>query len=582
MKKTVLDLIAIISQLRDFRTLFFVGTVVIIIHQLALAGVGALSFWISSKVVLDPHQSLTWLFAGLFTIATVHVVGYLLDAWWSHQLAYQVLASMRIDLYKVIERIAPKGMRGRRVADVTAAGMNDMEQLEWFFAHTVSVAVAAVVSPTVLLVILYSIIGPWALLIVVSIICSIGAPTLFANLQRRQGETVRAGLVGLKNLGLESVIGARELHVLGQKENHARRVWEATTRVQNQKLGQAVRKSVENALSGICVTAVSIALLAILTGKVIDGSLNPALLPVAVSLSTAIIIPVNALAGMLGIMGEVSACAARVNALFQTPDPMQNADLDHSHPLGQTANIDECAKHLLKYVKVNFSYDDKEVLRDISLDIAQGRTVAIIGPSGAGKTTLAYLAMRFYDPDSGHISYAGIPLTDVSPDDHRQRLALVPQDGHIFTGTFRSNLVFAKWDATDQELWDSIEAAGMTTLVKNLGGLDATIGDRGTSLSGGEKQRLMLARAFLRQPELLILDEPLANVDPQLEQAINHATGKLRTGRTTIVITHRLSSILIADTVVVVDEGRIINKGTHKELLKDEFYQNLLADQLNL
>lgn len=120
----------------------------------------------------------------------------------------------------------------------------------------------------------------------------------------------------------------------------------------------------------------------------------------------------------------------------------------------------------------------------------------------------------------------------------------------------------------------------MTTLVKDLGGLDSPIGDRGTSLSGGERQRLVLARAFLRSPELLILDEPLANIDPQLEQTINQASGALRTGRTTIVITHRLPSILTADTVIVVKDGRIHNRGTHEELLKDDFYRSLLANQL--
>ncbi|WP_295026630.1 ABC transporter ATP-binding protein [uncultured Mobiluncus sp.] len=577
MRKTLHDLFSIMGRLRDFRALFLASTLVIIIHQLALAGVGALSYWISSSIVVDIDYEITWLFAGLFTIAVVHALGYLMDAWWSHQLAYQVLASMRIDLYKVIQRIAPKGLKGRKIADVTAAGMNDMEQLEWFYAHTVAAALAALISPTILIIILYVLIGPWALLTLVSLFALVAAPALFATIQRRQGEKVRAGLAQLKSLGLESIIGIRELHVLGQKTKHANRVFKATTDVQNLKLHQAIRKSGETTLSSIVVTAVSITLLVVITGDVLNGTLNPAILPVAVSLAASSTIPVNTFAGMLGIMGEVSACAARVNDLMNAPDSIKTPTGNYT-PL--STSLENYPKRDLDYNQVSFKYDTEDVLADINLNIPDGQTVAIVGQSGAGKTTLAYLAMRFYDPTSGHIDFAGLPLTGIYPDEYRQHLALVPQDGHVFVGTFRTNLTLAKWDASDNELWEAIDAAGMTTLVKDLGGLDSPIGDRGTSLSGGERQRLVLARAFLRSPELLILDEPLANIDPQLEQTINQASGALRTGRTTIVITHRLPSILTADTVIVVKDGRIHNRGTHEELLKDDFYRSLLANQL--
>lgn len=573
MKKTLHDLFSIMGQLRDFRRLFIASTLVIVMHQLALAGVGALSYWISSTVVANVNSQISWLFAGLFTLALVHAFGYLLDAWWSHQLAYQVLASMRIDLYNVIEKIAPKGLKGKRIADVTAASMNDMEQLEWFFAHTASVAIAAVISPTILVTILYLLIGSWALLTLVSIASLIAAPALLAGIQRRQGEEVRVGLAELKSLGLESIIGIRELHVLGQNEKHNNRVYGATTRVQNQKLRQAIRKSVESTISSITITAASITLLAVITSKVLNGDLEPTLLPVAVSLTAAITIPVSSFAGMLGIMGEVSSCAARVTELMNTPDPIQTQGGEHL-----TLRSDKDRN--LTYNDVCFTYEVKEVLSGINLTIKQGQTVAIVGQSGAGKTTMAYLAMRFYDPTAGELDFAGIPLTSLDPDEYRKHLALVPQDGHVFVGSFRSNLTLAKWDATDEELWSAITAAGMTKLVEDLGGLDAPIGDRGTSLSGGEKQRLVLARAFLRQPELLILDEPLANIDPQLEQSINQASGQLRAGRTTIIITHRLPSIISSDCVVIMKDGEVYKTGTHQELLSDQFYKELLANQI--
>ena len=176
--------------------------------------------------------------------------------------------------------------------------------------------------------------------------------------------------------------------------------------------------------------------------------------------------------------------------------------------------------------------------------------------------------------------FDGVDLRGRQPDTYRQELALIPQDCHIFAGSIRNNLALARPEASDDDMWQALQAAQIGNLVESLGGLDARVGDRGATLSGGERQRIGIARAILRNPELLILDEPLANIDPFLEAQIAAHVKQLRSGRATIVIAHRLASIRIADSIVVLDAGKIVAHGTHDELISNDVYRKLLGDQI--
>ena len=574
MRRTISDLASIMGRLRDVRRLFVGSVLVIIIHQIALVLVSVVSVWITTRLVGGTaSDSPTALFVVLFALALAHAVGYLYDAWWSHQLAYQVLASMRIDLYAAIQRIAPRGLAGRRIGDLTAAAMNDMEQLEWFYAHTAPVAVAAVVNTIVIEAVLLELIGPLALLVLVSAGLLLLLPLLLSPLQRMQGERVRTGLSLLKSLGLESVVGARELYVLGQREEHTRRVLRATADVQRDKLHQALRRGTESALAGAGAAVINIVILVVLTGRAAEGTYPAHLLPVAVVLCGLATLPVSSLAGMMGIMGEVSSCAHRVQEILSAPDPVAGAPLPIPRRPGEDGD--------LVAQSVGCRYGADRVLADVDLVIPDGRTIALVGPSGAGKSTFAYLVMRFMDPDEGCMRFSGEDLRALDPDEHRRDVALVPQDGHVFTGTFRSNLRLAAWEADEESMWSCLRAAGLDGLVEDLGGLDAPVGDRGTGLSGGERQRLVLARAFLRQTRLLILDEPSANLDPALEREITSSAARLRKGRTTLVITHRMASMASADAVHVLDNGRVEAFGSHEDLVRASgLYRRILAEQL--
>jgi ATP-binding cassette, subfamily B, bacterial len=209
-----------------------------------------------------------------------------------------------------------------------------------------------------------------------------------------------------------------------------------------------------------------------------------------------------------------------------------------------------------------------EVLHDISFAIEPGQTVALVGSSGAGKSTLASLVPRLYDTDTGSVRLAGIDVRDLTFDSIRDTVSVVTQDGHLFHDTVRANLQFAAPEATEDELWDALTSARLARLVRSLpDGLDTVVGERGYRLSGGERQRLTIARLLLAKPRVVILDEATAHLDSESEVAVQEALAVALAGRTALVIAHRLSTIRAADLILVIEAGRVVERGTHAELL---------------
>jgi ABC-type multidrug transport system fused ATPase/permease subunit len=209
-----------------------------------------------------------------------------------------------------------------------------------------------------------------------------------------------------------------------------------------------------------------------------------------------------------------------------------------------------------------------EVLHDISFRVDPGQMVALVGSSGAGKSTIAQLIPRLYDVDSGAVRFDGIDVRDLSASSIRQAVGMVTQDGHLFHESLRSNLLLAKPGATDNELWDALRRARLEPLIRALpDGLDTVVGERGYRFSGGERQRLTIARLLLAHPRLVILDEATAHLDSTSEAAVQAALGEALTGRTAVVIAHRLSTVRAADLILVIEAGRIVERGTHRELM---------------
>jgi ATP-binding cassette subfamily C protein len=209
-----------------------------------------------------------------------------------------------------------------------------------------------------------------------------------------------------------------------------------------------------------------------------------------------------------------------------------------------------------------------EVLRGVSFRAEPGQTVALVGSSGAGKSTIAQLLPRLYDTDEGVVRIGGIDVRDLSADTLRDTLGMVTQDGHLFHESVRANLLLARPEATEEDLWDALRRSRLDGLVASLpDGLDTVVGERGYRLSGGERQRLTIARLLLARQRVVILDEATAHLDNTSEAAVQEALVEALEGRTAVVIAHRLSTVRAADLILVVENGRIVERGTHQELL---------------
>jgi ATP-binding cassette subfamily B protein len=228
------------------------------------------------------------------------------------------------------------------------------------------------------------------------------------------------------------------------------------------------------------------------------------------------------------------------------------------------------ARGELQFQDVDFRYPTRRevaALSGFNLAVRAGETLAVVGPSGAGKSTLFQLAQRFYDPEGGAILLDGVDLREADPAEIRERMALVPQETVIFAASARDNLRYGRWDATDDALWAAAEAANAAEFLRKLPqGLDTFMGEGGARLSGGQRQRIAIARAMLRDAPLLLLDEATSALDAESERLVQDSIERLVKDRTTIVIAHRLATVRAADRIIVMEQGRIVEQGTHDSL----------------
>jgi ATP-binding cassette subfamily B protein len=220
---------------------------------------------------------------------------------------------------------------------------------------------------------------------------------------------------------------------------------------------------------------------------------------------------------------------------------------------------------------VHFAYDpEREILKGVAFDVPAGRTVAVVGPSGAGKSTISRLIFRFYDVSAGRILIDGQDIRDVTQTSLRAAIGMVPQDTVLFNDTIRYNIRYGRWHATDEEVEEAARKAQIDDFIRaSPHGYETEVGERGLKLSGGEKQRVAIARTILKGPPILLLDEATSALDSYTEKEIQDALDRASQGRTTLVIAHRLSTVVNADEILVLDEGRVVERGTHYELLAE-------------
>ena len=496
------------------------------------------------------------------------------ESWRSHDMAYRLLARIRVDLYRALERRAPAYLLQRRSGDLVSLGTQDVETIEYFFAHVVAPALVALLVPLTVLVALACIAWPTALVLLPFLAYAALAPVFARREVDALGSRARAELGGLNAFMVDTVQGMGELIAFGATRDR-RKVFEAQiagyqrTRVAlNADLSfQAARQEAISALGGTSVL-VAAALL------VHSQAFEPALLPLVALLSSAAFIPVSELAQAARQLADSVASTRRVYAVHVEPVPVVDGPKLLPRSAGEPG---------LEFAGVAFSYDRSgpAVLEGIDFKVPAGARIALVGSSGAGKTTIANLMLRFWDPAQGRITIDGQDLRDMKIDSLREQIALVAQDTYLFNATVAENILLARPDASAADLRLAIRRAALEDFVASLpAGLETNVGERGVQLSGGQRQRISIARAFLRNAPILILDEATSHLDAASEAHIRKALDELMANRTTIVIAHRLSTIRAADEILVMRDGRIVERGTHRDLVQlGGFYARLVGHQ---
>jgi ATP-binding cassette subfamily B protein len=279
------------------------------------------------------------------------------------------------------------------------------------------------------------------------------------------------------------------------------------------------------------------------------------------------------LAGAFGNLSEVYGDLLRAAGASERLSELLHAQPDIAAP-AKPAPLPEPAQGALEFDGVTFHYPTRpeaSALNDFSLKVRPRERLALVGPSGAGKTTIFQLAERFYDPQAGRVLFDGVDLKEADPADVRQRIALVPQETVMFAASARDNLRYGNWNATEDQIWQAARDAHAEEFLRALPeGLDTYLGEGGARLSGGQRQRIAIARALLRDAPLLLLDEATSALDAESERLVQEALDRLMADRTTIVIAHRLATVRAADRIVVMDRGRIVEEGTHAALTSRE------------
>lgn len=318
---------------------------------------------------------------------------------------------------------------------------------------------------------------------------------------------------------------------------------------------------------------VTIAVLLIYGGKlVLNGSLLGASFLAYIGMAYNILTPAKSISKASYSVKKGDAAAERVLEVLETKNPITSK---------QEAVLKNTFEDKISIEKINFAYEDDKVLKNFSLQVPKGKTVALVGQSGSGKSTIANLLTRFYDVQHGSIKIDEIDIKDLNLQSLRNLMGLVTQDSILFNDTIKNNLLLGKEDATDKEIIEALKVANAYEFVKDLPqGIHTNIGDSGNKLSGGQKQRLSIARAVLKNPPIMVLDEATSALDTESERLVQQALENMMQNRTSVVIAHRLSTIQKADTIVVMQKGEIVEQGNHEQLLaKNGMYSKLVQMQ---
>lgn len=482
----------------------------------------------------------------------------------SHVAAFRILVDLRDEFFWAIEPLAPAKLARRRTGDLVSTAVSDIELLELFFAHTAGPAVVAFIVPIIALTALATINLLLAEALLIFLILLILMPRLAFWLGTTLGERLRGQQALLNSQELDTIQGMKAILSFGYSRQRIEELSENSAALLALQARQARNIGLQSAAKISIVSAGTLAVLLCASILVRQNSLAPGFLPITMILASSVFLSITS---VVEISKQLSLTRAAARRLFLLLDE-QPAVRDESG-LGPAVPIESIEPSIsLQDVSFRYAPDEPLILSSISLEIPAGSTVALVGTSGAGKSTVINLMLRFWDPEAGRILLGGSDLRRYPMMQLRRLFSVVSQDVFLFSDSIRENIRLGRAEASDAEVEEVASRARIHDFIITLPqGYDTLVGERGVRLSGGERQRIAIARALLKGAPILVLDEATSSLDAENERAIKEALMERREGRTTIMIAHRLSTVVDADWIFVINGGRVVEQGRHEDLI---------------